>query len=393
MDFSKGLTAPVDTAPVIDAPAPAATQTDVANTDINNAGAPPEGSNPPAPEGADNTQSQTPNTPPAAPDANATNQPPVNNYSFLDEMSGGIVKDEAGFKALLTKIGEFETLSQKHNELSAEMAKAAVFADDEVRIYNELKLVGASKDQLRSFQKMNEYGNLGEMSDRDARVARMIMIDGVKPSVAEKKVDLEFKIGAEDIDESEREILDDDLRVAAKKDRADLEKFKAQVSSATQVAPEEAQLQQQAKLIAHQAQVKPYVKDVVAAIPNLGEFVVAGKAGDADAVKYTIPVDAAIQAQLGQYVENYYMDGLTPVTPENTRLALNYARAEYFRENAEKELRTAYEKGFGAATEKLTNQYENRSGIKPPVDNPIVQGQSQEAATANFMTRVANRTT
>lgn len=378
MDWGKALASPEQ--PVTDQPAAAAV------ADQLNTTTPPEEAPVLAPPVAEEQLQPTPDTPPtpAAPAA-----PAPFDFAALDPMSGGLIKDEASFKAILPKLTEYDALKAKNDELSALMAKAPSFADDEVRILNELKAGGASKEQIKTFQKINEYGNLAELPDRDARIARMVMIDGVKPSVAEYKVDQQYSIGNEDLSEIDREVNDDNLRVDAIKDREALAKYKAEITQPNQVSPEELQLQHEAKKVAHQAQIKPYVKDVVTTIPNLGVFNLSGKDG-AEAVNFELPFDESTRAQIQTGVENFFMDGLVPVTPENTRLALQYARAEYFREHAGEMLAAAYAKGVNLTTEALTNKYENRSGLRPQQDSPIVQGNAA-AETAAWMANKVNR--
>lgn len=362
--------------------------TDVLDPNASGAGAPP--ATPPADPPADATQqSQNQNTPPA--DVAAPNAGTVDYDKYFDEMSGGLIKNVDGFKAVLPRLAEYDTLKSETERLSAEMAKAPKFADDEVRILNDLKASGASKDQIKSFHKINEYGAITEMPDRDALIAKMVMVDGVKPSVAELKIDRDFKLKNEDLNDDEKEILADDMRVAAVNARKELEKFKAQVSTTNQLPPEELQLQQTAQIQEFQGKLKPYVKEVMQSIPNLGSFYLSGKEGEADAVQYEIPIDDALRGQLGQYVENYFMDGLTEVNPENTRLAIHYARAEYIREHLAEIVKNAFDHGISVATEKLTNKYENRSGLKPPGDNPLINSGDQVDSTLDYMTKRVNR--
>lgn len=374
--------------------APAASA-DVTTTPAANAApaADPAANNEP-PAGGQSPQSQAPNTakPADAPTADA-NKPAPDFNAMLDEMSGGVIKDEAGFKAFLPKLTEYETLRETNERLAAEMAGAPKFVDDEVRILNELKAAGASKEQIKTFHKINEYGSIKEMPDRDALIAKMVMIDGVKPSVAEKKVDREYKIGDESVSEEDREIMDDDLRVAANKTREELEKFKTAVSTANNLPPEELRLQQQAELMQHQANVKPYVADVVKAIPHMGEYVLSPKTETSDEVKFTVPIDDAVRAQISQHLENYFMDGQTEVTPATTREALEYSRAEYFKNNAEKIFQAIDAAAVARTEERMIAKYENRSGLKPQGDNPV-QGDANDATkTATFMQKVATRTT
>jgi len=360
-----------------------------------NNGTPPEGAQPPAgaPPAADNNQQsqQQTNTPPAGSPPAA---PTINYAEYLDRMSGGLIKDEDSFKLVIPQLQEYPTLKQKFDELSSQLEKAPKFANDEVRIYNELVASGASREQLDSFQKINAVGELKDLTPYEARIARMVLVDGVKPSVAKLKVDREFKIGDDyaGIDPTEREILDEDLRVAANKDREELAKFKAQVSDTGKVAPEELALQQQANIQQHTAQVKPYVKSLVTDLPHLGQFTLIEKddAKGIDGVAYEVPMTEAYRTELNQYVENFFMDGLTPITKENTITALAYARAELFRNHAGEIFKEFYDTMVPQVEQRIINKYENRSGLKPAVDNPN-PGANPASEMAGFMKQVAER--
>lgn len=347
----------------------------------------PEAQSAPPVEQSQQTNTDTQIAAPASAPAEAATPAAIDYNSFLDTMSGGIIKDEAGFKAVLPKLSEYDSLKQKHDELSAAMAKAPTFANDHVRILNELIASGASKDQLKSFQKINEYGEINEMPDREARIAKMVMIDGIKPNIAEIMVDREFKLGDEDLDETDRLILDENLRVAALKDKADLSKFKAELGTVNTVAPEEQRLQYEAKLQNHIAQVKPYVKEVAASINSLGSFTLKGKT-DADAINLDLKLPETFRPKLEEHLQNYFADGLTPVTPENTREAINYAHAEYIRENLPAILQSVKDDLENTITERIVNKYENRSGLKNPGDNPVIQTNADAEAATWFQNKV-----
>lgn len=335
-----------------------------------------------------NSEQQQGAKPTVTPEEQQRQEQAYNDY--FDKMSGGKIKDATAFKAVLPILEEYPILQKQHEELAAKMASAPVFADDEVRIFNELKGSGASKEQINTFLKLGQLGDLKELSDRDAIIANMIMLKGTKESAAGFKVNRDFKIDDESLSEEEREILDDDLRIAGDTARKELEKFKSTLSEPV-LEPEEVRLAQQAKIMAHQAVVKPYVTEVVNSIPHLGLFNLSGKEG-AEAVAYEMPLETETKAFLGQMVENYFMDGLTPVTEESTREALNFARAEYFRVNAEKILQMAFERGVSLTTEKLVAKYENRSGLKQQGDNPIIEGGNEAQTMGQFMNKIATRT-
>lgn len=368
----------------------------------NNGGTPPadnqqqNNGTPPAdaPPAADQNQQsqQQSNNPPAGTPPPAAD---VNYAEYLDRMSGGLIKDEDGFKMVLPQLQEYPTLKEKLTELSSQLEKAPKFANDEVRIYNELVAGGASKEQLESFQKINAVGQLKDLTPYDARIARMVLVDGVKPGVAKLKVDREFKLGEgfSDIDPVEREILDDDLRVAANADREALAKFKADASATGGVSPEEQQLQYQAKLQEHSQQVKPYVNNLVKDLPHLGAFTLVDKdeAKGIDGIAYEVPITEAYKTELNGYVENFFLDGLTPITRENTITALAYARAELFRNHAGEIFKEFYDTIVPKVEERIGNKYENRSGLRPPVDNPN-PGANPASEMAGFVNQIANRT-
>lgn len=335
-------------------------------------------------------QNSTAGAPPAANTEEQQRQQKAYN-DYLDKMSGSKIKDEAAFKAILPVLDDYPVLKKQHEELAAKMASAPVFVDDEVRIFNDLKANGASKEQINTFLKLGQLGDLKDLSDRDAIIANMIMLKGTKESAAGYKIDRDFKIGDESVSEQEREILDDDLRIAGENARQELDKFKTTVSQPA-LEPEEVRLQQQANTMAHQAVVKPYVQEVVQSIPHLGLFNLSGKDG-AETVPYEMPLDDDGRKFLGQMVENYFMDGLTPVTEESTREALNYARAEYWRTNAERVMQSVFDRAVSLTTEKLVNKYENRSGLQNPQENPIVQGGNDAVKLGQFVQQIASRTT
>lgn len=314
-----------------------------------------------------------------------------NFFVTLDRMSGGRFKDETGFRSALDQLGEYPTLKQNFEELSARMAEVPKFANDEVRIYNELIQGGATREKVNTFLQLNQLGDLKELSDKDALIAYAVMVKDSKQTAASLRVERDYKLNDESLTPEERELLDDDMRVAGADARKELAKFKAEVSSTQQHTPEEVRLQNEARLLAHQSQVKPYARDVVAAIPHMGDFtMVAGKDGQ-EAVKYQIPMDDTTRTTLAQHVENYFLDGTTPINEQTTREALSYAWAEHFRVNAQKILSDVYNDAVTKTTEKLVAKYENRSGVDGGQDRPLVGAGNDAKSMAQFMTGVANR--
>ena len=335
---------------------------------------------------ANNQQSQS--------DAGA-NQQQQQNFDvngFLDRMSEGLIKDEGTLKSVLPQLKEYPELKKQLEEMQKQVESAPKFYDDEVRLYNELKAAGATKEQLRNFQKINDVGNLADISDIEARVARMVIIDGVKESVAKLKVEREFKINDENVDATDRELLDDDLRVAAKKDREELAKYKAEVSSTGKPTPEELQLKQAAAETEHNARLEPYLNDFVSALPHMGSIPVREAKDGQDGLSFDLPISDEARAEIKGYMQGYFLDGLTPITRENTIAAAQYAKAEYYRTH-ESEIFKAYTDFLiPKLTEEITARFERQTGIKMPNDNPAAGTQNASAKEmAQFAQGVARR--
>lgn len=324
-----------------------------------------------------------------------TNQSP-DFYASLDQMSGGMFKDETGFRSGLERLKNYEELNRKHEELSAQMAKAPVFHDDSVRIYNEMLQGGKSREQINTFLKLSQLGDLKDLSDKDALIFKAVMLNDSKESAALLRLNRDFKLEDSSLEQTERDLLDDDMRLAANEARKELAQYKTTVSQ-PEVQPEETRLREEARTQAHAANVRPYVKDVVASLPNMGEFtlVPAKEAKDnqpaVEAVKMTIPIDDAARGQFQQHLENYFLDGTTPITDQNVREALHYARAEYLRTNAETLFAKVYSDAVAKTTEALVNKYENRSSGDLADQNRTNGGENGAQKMGNFMSGVANR--
>ena len=319
-------------------------------------------------------------------------QPYFDVNGLLDRMSEGLIKDEGTLKSVLPQLKEYPELKRQLEEMQKQVEAAPKFYDDEVRLYNELKAAGATKEQLRNFQKINDAGDLSELSDIDARIARMVMIDGVKESVAKLKVEREYKLKDENLDPTDRELLDDDLRVAAKKDREELAKYKAEVSSTGKPSPEEIKLQEAVKVNEHNARLEPYLNDFVSALPHMGSIPVREAKDGQDGLSFDLPISDDARSEIKGYMQGYFLDGLTPITRENTIAAAQYAKAEYYRTHEQEIFKAYTDFLIPKLTEEITARFERQTGIKMPKDNPAAGAQNTGAkAMAEFVQGVARR--
>lgn len=306
---------------------------------------------------------------------------------WLEEKSGGLFKDEDSFKQSLPKISEYETLVQQKADLEKNQIK---YANGFVKELNELAQSGASKDQLKAFVKLNEAGELSELSPLDAKVAKLVLVDGYSEVVARKKVERDFPLDELEEGTDERQILEDELRVSSKGDLEALNKYKTQlttVENPEKEAQEQQRLQQIALSEQHKLIVKQEAPKIASTINGLGNINLNGKEGD-DAVTLDMPFAEDYKAKVQAMAENYFMDNNEPITQDGINNFQLYAKASYLAENFDRIAKSIYTHAESIVTERVVNKYENRSGLAPQVE-PQVEVNKQEQYQS-FLERVAN---
>lgn len=365
--------APAVEAPVIDAPAAAAAPV---------VAAPPATNDTPPAEAAVAAPAAAETAAPAAvtaPDYNA----------ILNEISGGVVTNLDSFKAVLPQIQQFETIQQRNTELEAEIAKNP-FASDYVKKLNELIGSGAKPDQIEAFQSINRLGEVADMPSRDALINHKVLIEGYPRSIAEMKVDKEFDLASENLLPAEKEIMQADMDVAARGAKDALAKYKADISTIPVAQPEESALKQQALVQTHTTAVKAAIPQLVGQFVGIGAKTLTTKVGD-DVIEASLDINYSddFKAKIPAILEDYFMDGLTPITPENIEKAKQTIRAHYVLGH-EDEIMGKWALEFGKKVKEHVDAiYENRSGIKPPEDNPDKPVNSDQSFK-NMQERIAN---
>lgn len=315
-----------------------------------------------------------------------TYQEPDHN-KWLSEQTGGVITSVENFKEALPKISQYEAVLQQKEEL--EKSKIT-YANSFVKELNELALSGANQDQLKAFVKLNDKGDLNELSPVEAKVHKLVLVDGYSEEIARKLVDRDFSPERYDEGTDEYEIAKEELRLSAKADVEALKKYKADlttVSNPEKDQQEQLRLQQIAQTEQHERLVRQEAPKIASYIHGLGKTNLNGKEGD-EAVFLDFQFPDEFKSKLPAMVESYFLDSNEPITQDSVNDFTTYAKASYLVENFDKVAKSIFSHAESVTREKISNKYENRSGLAPQVE-PDVQISANEARQA-FLERVAN---
>lgn len=286
---------------------------------------------------------------------------------YFEEISGGVFKSADEFKAALPKWQAVNTAEQQVADLQKKLNEA--YADDYEKKRNELKRSGATKEQLKAFETVNDLGDLNELDPIEAKVQKLILVDGYSEKIARSKVDREFPLDTADEDELEE--LKEDLRLSVKKDLEALQAFKVQQSTPQTDKNLVTALQKQQI----EAQINPVLTDFVNSFSSLGTLNLNGKEGD-DAIGFNLDITAEAKQEIAGDIKAYFVDNQLPVTQENYNEALAYARDQYISKNIGEYGRAIWSKASSYYEKFYSDKYSNSSGL-PKGDRKPSGGKTQ----------------
>lgn len=302
----------------------------------------------------------------------------------LERLSGGQIKTTEDLNAAVAKLKDYDIISEKARVFE-EKANSIKFADAYEQRRNELKLSGASKDQLKSFQQINELGELSEMDDLEAKVQKLILVDGFGEKAARLKVSREFNF--EDTFDDDLELMKEDLRLSAKADRKALETFKAEVSTP---APDKKILDAAGKQ-ALETSLKPILADFSEKINSLTTFNLKGVNSD-EVVPLELALTADDKTVMTNSIKDYMLGNNLPLTQENLDEAIIAARREYLEVNQPKIAEKIWAKAEAHFTKKFADKYENVGGLPKGDSKPSKAASEEAAAIRSFKDDMLGRT-
>jgi hypothetical protein len=310
-------------------------------------------------QGIDNNQTGDADTSKPAGTDNASIEPQ------LEIISGGKIKTLEDLNGLLKQVADFDTVKKDYED---RLAKSAEFADEFEAKRNELKRNGASKEQLVTFEKLNDVADIKSLDPIEAKVMKLVLIDGFPEKLARNKVEKDYPLSTIE-DEDEKELMEQELKFSSKPDVEALEALKVKVST----AGNDNALKAKVDVEVLKLELKPVLEDFTQKFSKLTTLNLNGKEGD-EAVSFDLTLDDIGKKSFVTDIEAFLVDNSLPLTQENYNAAVDYARKEYVKNNLEAINQKVWAKASAHYEKFYTEKYENRGGLpagdrKPGADS------------------------
>jgi len=298
----------------------------------------------------------------------------VDHWKLFEERTQGFIKDEETLNSALERARKYEEILKEKEELAANQFKPA---NSYIDTLNKMVSDGASKDQVKAFIKLNEWGDINEMSPEELLVAHKVLIMKNSEEVARWKTSNEHNLDsiAEEYgeDSMEYKAAKEEQRLSAEKAKAELESYRKELTTidAPKVSPEE---QQRLDAIARQAE---YTKLVEREAPKIAKEMPTKASYGGIEVSYT----PEFIKQQEAIVKDFFTSTGLPINKESIEQAEGYAKVRFFVDNEEKIVEHMKKTIESELTEKISNKYENRSGLpeqQVTADKPVDQQSSMD---------------
>lgn len=316
---------------------------------------------------------------------------PTDYNSWLKETTGGLFEDVDTFKSSLNKFTSYDELEKTKNELE-EKAKINPFATDFVAKLNEGIKKGWDTDRQTAFIKINSI-DFDSLTPKELKVANMVLNQGYSEDIAKKVVDRQFDLEEYEEGSDERIIKEEELRIASKADRKELEQYKASISKVENLSAEIAEkkeLEDLANRTKYLSQVKEASVKLAPNIRGIGEAKFKLGAEGKQEIDMKFDFDKDYLDSMSEKLEKYLVETNAQISNETLAEFHKYARADYLseEENLNKLTNSIADTVWSKATEFFVNKYENRSGIPEDKSNTNVENSQKEYS--DFLASVAS---
>lgn len=298
----------------------------------------------------------------------------VDHWKLFEERTEGFIKDEETLNIALERARKYEEVLKEKDELAANQFKPA---NSYIETLNKMATDGASKDQVKAFIKLNEWGDINDMSPEELLVAHKVLLLNNSEEVARWKTSNEHNLSsiAEEYgeDSMEYKAAKEEQRLSAERAKTELESYRKELTTvdAPKVSPEE---QQRLDAIARQAE---YTKLVEKEAPKIAKEMPTKASYGGIEVSYT----PEFIKQQESIVKDFFTSTGLPINKESLEQAEGYAKVRFFVDNEEKIVEHMKKTIESELTEKISNKYENRSGLaeeQVTADQPVAQQSSMD---------------
>lgn len=315
-------------------------------------------------------------------------QPEVNYNEWLKNETGGLFEDVETFKNSLQKFKDYDSKESQILELQKNQMPEDAF----IKKLSEMRNAGASPSQINEFIKINtEYEDLTKLEPMEAKIAKMVLIDGYSKEVAQRKVENEFNLYGYDEDSIEYREKQEDLKISSKKDLEQLAEYQAKISK-VENTEENKRLEGIALKSAHEEEVSKHIPNIVSDLKGgLGVMNLSGKVGEEDvALDFNFDYDEDFKSSLPQMASYFFNQSIEPITKEKVEEFKSYANAIYRDKIFDKSVKDAYLSGLAKGAEKAELKYVNNGGVKETVKEDVNKSTQLSAEWKAFEEKVAN---
>lgn len=311
----------------------------------------------------------------------------VNFNEWIAKESGGLFDSTDKFKASLDKFKDYDNKVAKVTELEKNQLPDDAF----VKTITSMRQNGASKDQITEFIKLNtEYDDFSTMTPEQAKVAKLVLIDGYSKDTAERKVAREFDVSELEEDSDEFRDIKEELRISSREDLKALDSYKAKITT-IENTQEAKHLEQVALKSAHEANVKQSIPSLIDKFTGIGEIELKGTLGKEELTStQNFDYDEDFKGQIPAMLELYFNQEIAPITEERIQEANNYIKATYLTNNWERLLNDAFKSGVALTHEKTENKFVNPKGLGEETTKETTNSAAKSAEWKAFEEKVSN---
>lgn len=315
----------------------------------------------------------------------AENTPEPDYGSYLTTISEGAVKSEDDFRAILGSAGKVSVLESQITELTGQLdslKNANPFANEYVKRLNELYASGADPSKIKAFNRINQLGDINELSSQDALIYDLQEQHNLTKEEAMKVIANKYKTDETKFDEDEIDLARIQMKMDADNAKARLqEKYKASFETEVkQEEPKETPEQIEQKKQEFFKKITPIAQSIEQNLPNYFNSVnVNGKQGD-EAVSISLPVPPEVASGVREEVVKFAMNsGIDGTSPEGK------ADLEAYAQNITKIIMfDAWAIDISNKREEaIREEFHNPATIDRGKDNPATPEENSYAAVAS----------
>jgi len=313
-------------------------------------------------------------------------QPAFNVLQWLKETHNIELTSEDDFKKRLSAFDELKTITEQRNQFEAKLKETAEqlekskIEDPYVLKLHDLRKNGATTEQLRAFNFVNELGDISTLGDADKIKLQLTLEKGYTEKQADAYIRRYFNLEApdannfeapEDFDAAMDEFL---LAEAEVKDKVrSAEKFlNGYIASANDplAGKKQEQLDQQK---AHEA----YIKQVEALAPKIAEqfstltvnLNPAAKEGE-DARAFDFGIADDFKKEIPNLLVEYYKNTNTKLDEDGIKSGLTYVQAMAKSYQYDRDVAAAYAHGASTREAELRAEYDRNGSFVRSTTQP-----------------------